>query len=154
MDRDQPGLQFAFEASVDLGDAIEVGDVPGGIRRIIPILGGTFEGPEIRGRVLSGGADWQIVRPGGLTELDARYTLTTDSGALIYVSNQGIRHGPAEVLAMIAAGEAVDPRSYYFRAAPKFETAAPELQWLVRSIFICSGERRRREVVLRFWRVL
>ena len=149
-----PALEFAFEARVDLGKVLEVGKVAQGERRVIPIVGGTFEGPGVKGRVLNGGADWQIVRADGFAELDARYTLETESGALIYVSNQGMRHGPPDVLAKIKAGEPVDPNSYYFRAAPKFETSAPELQWLARSIFVCTAERLANQVVLRFWRVL
>ena len=150
-----PALQFAFEARVDLGPVQEIGKVaPGVQRRVIPIVGGTFSGPGLSGRVLSGGADWQIVRPDGSAELDARYTLQTDSGALIYVSNQGLRNGPPEVLAKLKAGEPVDPSAYYFRATPKFEVSAPELQWLARAIFICTGERRANQVILKFWRVL
>lgn len=150
----QPGLQFAFEARVDLGPVIEVGSVAHGERRIIPIVGGTFEGPGLKGRVLNGGADWQIALAGGAAELDARYTLETDSGALIYVSNQGIRSAPPDVVAKLRAGETVDQSLYYFRATPRFETPAPELQWLSSSIFICSAERLANQVVLRFWRVL
>lgn len=149
-----PGLEFAFEARVDLGPVQEIGRIPGGERRVIPITGGTFEGPGLKGRVLNLGADWQVVRADGLAELDARYTLQTESGALISVWNQGMRHGPPEVLARLRAGEPVDVASYYFRATPRFETSAPELQWLARSIFICTGERRANQVVLQFWRVL
>lgn len=103
--------------------------------------------------MLSGGADWQIVYPDGSIHLDARYTLETDSGALIYVVNQGMRNGPPDVMARLRAGEAVDPSSYYFRAVPRFEVSAPELQWLTRSIFVCAAERRASAVLLRFWRV-
>ena len=81
-----PELKFAFEACVDLGTPLEIGFLPSGSeRRVIPILGGTFEGPSIRGRVLPGGADWQLVHANGSAELDARYTLQTDTGALISV---------------------------------------------------------------------
>lgn len=149
-----PGLQFAFEARVDLSTVQEIGKTASGERRVIPIVGGTFEGPGIKGRVLNGGADWQIVRADGFAELDARYTLETDSGALIYVSNQGMRHGSPEVLAKLRAGETVDPTTYYFRATPKFETSAAELQWLSKSIFVCTGARLANQVILKFWRVL
>lgn len=149
-----PELQFVFEVRFDLGTAQEVGVVAGGERRVIPIVGGVFTGPGIRGRVLNGGADWQLVRADGSAELDARYTLETDSGSLIYVSNRGMRNGPPEVLAKLRAGEAVDPSTYYFRAVPTFETSAPELTWLCHSVFLCSGERQARQAILRFWRVL
>lgn len=151
-----PSLEFAFEARLDLGPVQEVGNLAQGAgRRVIPIIGGTFAGPGgLSGRVLSGGADWQIVRADGSAELDARYTLQTDSGALIYVSNQGVRNGPPEVLARLRAGERVDPSAYYFRATPKFEASAPELLWLMRFIFVCTGERLAHQVILTFWRIL
>lgn len=132
-----PGATFAFEARVQVGAPMDLGQVPAGRRRIVPILDGTVEGPEIKGRVLPGGADWQIVREDGFTELDARYTIETSEGQLIYVQNRGIR----------------DPSLVYFRSVPWFETSAPGLQWLTRSIFVGSGERYPSEVVIRFWRV-
>jgi len=149
-----PELEFAFEVIVDVDAPLDLGDGPAGHRRIVSIKGGTFEGPAIKGRVLAGGADWQIVRADGTAELDARYTLQTDAGALVYVVNRGLRHGPAEVLQRIAAGEPVDPASYYFRSAASFETAAAELQWLTKTIVIGTGERQRDRVIIRFWKVL
>ena len=135
------------------GTAHRVGQVPRGRRRIIPILGGTFEGPNIRGKVVPGGADWQIVRADGFAELDTRYMLQTDSGQLIYIQNAGIRHAPPEVTKKLLAGEPVDPSQVYFKTVPTFETAAPELQWLTRSIFVGTGERNPAEVIIRVWRV-
>ncbi len=149
-----PPLEFAFEVVVEIGAPLDLGITAGGRRRIIPIQGGRFEGPAIRGRVLPGGADWQIVRADGSAELDARYTLQTDAGALIYVSNRGMRQGPPEVLNRLNAGERVDAGSYYFRSVPVFETAAAECDWLTRAIFVGAGERRPDGVTLRFWRVL
>jgi hypothetical protein len=149
-----PGLELAFEVRAEVADPTVVGDIPGGTRRIIDILGGTFEGPNIKGTLLPGGADWQLIREDGFTDIDARYTLETDSGDLIYVSNIGIRHAPPAVMARLNAGESVDPSEVYFRAVPKFETAAPDLEWLMRSIFIATGERYPNGVLIRFWRVL
>lgn len=149
-----PELEFAFEAIAEIGAPQDVGMTPHGRRRVIPVMGGRFEGPQIRGRILPGGADWQILRPDGAAELDARYTLETDRGALIYVSNLGLRHGPPEVLQKLNAGQTVDPRSYYFRTVAQFETGAPECQWLMRSIFVASAERYPDKVIVRFWRVL
>src|SRR5262252_5171749 len=120
-----PNLEFAFEAIADVGEPQDLGLTPHGRRRIIPVLGGTFEGPSIRGRVLPGGADWQLVHANGSAELDARYTLQTDTGALISVFNRGVRRGPPEVLASLRAGQPVPAASYYFRAVPKFETGDP-----------------------------
>ncbi len=148
-----PTLVFAFEARVQVGEPLEVGDVARGRRRIVPILSGTFEGPAIKGRVRPGGADWQIIHPDGLSELDTRYVLETDAGQIIYVQNAGIRHAPPDVMARLLAGEVVDPALVYFRTVPTFETAAPELQWLTRSIFIGTGERYPSDVVIRFWRL-
>ena len=148
-----PRLRLAFELRAQVGPPAELGQVAHGRRRIIPILGGTFEGPEIRGRVVPGGADWQIVRADGFTELDTRYTLETDQGRLIYVQNRGMRHAAPEVMEKLLAGRAVDPAKVYFRTVPVFETSAPELQWLERSIFIGTGERLPAEVRIRFWQV-
>jgi hypothetical protein len=148
-----PKLTHAFTLRVQVGAPVELGEVPGGRRRIIPILGGTFEGPDIRGRVLAGGADWQIVRQDGLAVLDTRYTLQSDRGSLIYIQNAGIRHAPPDVTRKLLAGEAVDPAQVYFKTVPTFETSAPELQWLTRSIFVGTGERHPSEVVIRVWKV-
>jgi hypothetical protein len=148
-----PGLVFAFQARVELGKVMEVGAVPRGRRRIIPIVGGTFAGPGLKGTVLNNGADWQIVRPDGFAELDTRYALQTDGGDIVYVQNAGIRHAAPEVLQKLAAGEPVDPALVYFRTVPTFETAAPGLQWLTRSIFVGSGERYADHVIIRFWRL-
>ena len=148
-----PELVFAFEARGQVGLPLDVGPIPGGRRRIVPILGGSFEGSGMRGRVLPGGADWQIVRADGLGELDTRYTLETEDGELIYVQNAGIRHASPEVTAKLMKGEPVDPSLVYFRTVPKFETSAPELAWLMRSIFVGTGERYPAEVLLRFWKL-
>jgi hypothetical protein len=156
-----PGLVFAFELHATVAAPTELGTVANGRRRIVEITGGRFEGPGIngpirgpfKGKVRPGGADWQIVREDGLTELDTRYTLETDTGKLIYVQNAGMRHAPPDVMKKLLAGEPVDPARVYFRTVPKFEAAAPELQWLTRAVFIGVGERYPTEVVVRFWRV-
>lgn len=138
---------------VQVGPPMELGEVPKGRRRIIPILGGTFEGPNIRGKVLAGGADWQIVRADGLAELDTRYALQTEQGSIIYIQNAGMRHAPPDITKKLLAGEAVDPAQVYFKTVPAFETSAPELQWLTRAIFVGTGERYPAEVVIRVWKV-
>jgi hypothetical protein len=151
-----PGLEFAFELRAEVADPLVIGELPTGqTRRIIDIRGGTFEGPRVKGRIRPGGADWQLIRrEDGFTDVDARYTLETDSGALVYVTNIGIRHAAPDVMRRLNAGETVDQSEIYFRAVPKFETAAPELQWLMRSIFVATGERYPNGVVIRFWRLL
>jgi hypothetical protein len=150
-----PGLEFAFEVRAQVADPLVVGELPNGTRRIIDILGGTVEGPGISGTIRPGGADWQMIRrEDGFTDVDARYTIETDSGSLIYVTNIGIRHAPPDVMRRLNAGETVDQADIYFRAVPKFETGDPELEWLMRSIFICTGERYPNGVIIRFFRVL
>jgi hypothetical protein len=150
-----PELEFAFEVRAEVADPLVIGELPEGTRRIVDILGGSVTGPGITGKIRPGGADWQMIRrEDGFTEVDARYTLETDSGALIYVQNKGIRHAPPEVMRRLNAGETVDPSAIYFRCVPTFETGDPTLEWLMRSIFICSGERYPNGVVIRFWRLL
>jgi hypothetical protein len=152
-DPQPPTLSLAMTLTVQVGPPTELGEVPRGRRRIIPILGGTFEGPTVRGKVMAGGADWQLVRADGLAELDTRYMLQTDGGSLVYIQNAGIRHAPPDVAKKLLAGQPVDPSQVYFKTVPTFETSAPELQWLTRSIFVGTGERRPTEVVIRVWRV-
>ena len=148
-----PELVFAFEVRAQVEAPAELGATLRGRRRIVPIVGGTFEGPGLKGRVLSGGADWQIIHADGFSELDSRYTLETESGDLIAVQNRGIRHAAPEVMTRLLAGEPVDPSQVYFKTLPTFETAAPHLQWLTRSLFLGTGERQPSLVVIRFWRV-
>ncbi len=148
-----PVLTLAFTLRVQVGPPMELGDVPAGRRRIIPIMGGSFDGPLLRGKVLAGGADWQIVQSDGLAKLDTRYALQTDDGKLIYIQNGGVRHASPAVTKKLLAGEAVDPTEVYFKTVPTFETAAPDLQWLTRSIFVGTGERYPTEVVIHVWRV-
>jgi len=149
-----PQLEFAFEAHVEVAPPVIVGPTQHGERRMVPILGGVFEGPSLRGRILAGGADWQVLRPDGVTELYARYLMETDSGAIVQVINRGLRHGPSEVMERLRAGLPVDPSLYYFRAVTQFECAAPELAGLNRSIFVATGERHPSHVVVRFWKLL
>ena len=149
-----PKMEFAFEIHAEVAKPDEVGAVPGGTRRVIPILGGTFNGPGLKGKILPGGADHQLLQPDGFTQLEARYVLQTEQGEMIYVTNRGMRHGPADVLKRLNAGERVDPNLIYFRTAATLETSAPRLQWMTRAIFVCVGERFPTEVVVRFYRVL
>ena len=151
---DLPKLEFAFKAIILLGNLQDLGNTPHGHRRIIPIKGGSFEGPGLKGTVVAGGADWQIIRGDNVAELNAQYTLKTDDGALIYITNKGYRHGPAAVLQRLAMGKTVDPREYYFRAVPFFETAAEKYDYLNKYIFIASGERKKDSVWIDFYKIL
>ena len=128
---------------VKVGSVLNIGAVPYGIRRTAPLGGGTFVGPRLRGTILPGGsADWQLLRSDGVLEMDLRFTLRTDDGALISMSSFGLRHGPPEVIAAIGRGETVDPSTYYFRTMPRFETAHPAYSFLNRLIAVASGDRR------------
>jgi hypothetical protein len=124
-----------------------------GERRIINITGGSFTGPRLSGVILPGGADWQIIRADGITAVEARYTLQTDDGALIYVDNRGLRHGPQAVMARLAAGESVDPSLYYFRTTPVFETGSEKYQWLNGIVAVAVGERHANQVVITVYEV-
>lgn len=146
-------LPFAFELRVTIGPVAELGQTAQGIRRIIPITGGVFEGDHFRGNVLPGGYDWQTGRQDGVTELEARYVLQTDDGVLITIVNRGLRHGPPAVLEQLLRGEPVDPSHYYFRTAPVFETADARYQWLTRSLFVGTGIREPSCVRVRVFRV-
>jgi hypothetical protein len=146
-------LEESFVVSVDLAPAIEIGITARGLRRIIPITGGIVTGPRITGRVLAGGADYQVVRSDGVTELDARYVLETDDGDRVYVQNEGFRVASPEDVASLLRGEAVDPARVYFRTTPRFEAAAPALQWLTHTIMLCVGERHPESVHLTFYAV-
>lgn len=148
-----PRLTFAFELRVRVGNPVEVGQVTHGRRRIVPIEGGTIKGPMLNGTVPAGGADWQTIQADGFTELDTRYMIKTDKGDLVYVQNGGIRTAAPDVMQKLLAGQAVDPKLVYFRTQPKFETAAPNLQWLAKSLFVGVGERYPNEVVIRFFKV-
>lgn len=146
-------LEALLRAQITLAAVQELGETPLGRRRIIPITGGAFEGARLRGRVLPGGADWQVVRADGVADLDARYTLETDDGALVYVRNRGYRHGPPEVIARLAKGEAVDASLYYMRTTPWFETGDARYAWLNRLVCVATGARRAAAVELEVFSV-
>ena len=149
-----PALRPLLKAEITLAPALELGDTPQGRRRIIEITGGRFAGERLSGKVLPGGADWQVIRPDGVAYLDTRYTLQTNDGALVYVRNVGYRHGPAEVLKRVAAGEPVDPSEYYMRTTPWYETGDPRYAWLNRIICVATGARRASAVELEVFEVL
>lgn len=148
-----PSLRLLYTSIIEVETPLLVGHSPYGERRIINIRGGAFSGPRLSGRVLSGGADWQIIRGDGIVEVEARYTLETNDGALIYVSNWGLRHGPKEVMERLASGDKVDPSEYYFRTTPIFETGAPAYEWLNGIVAIAAGERRADEVIITVYEV-
>jgi hypothetical protein len=137
----QLATKYVFSLSIKVGTPIVAGDLGYGIRRVIPVLGGTVQGEGIKGTIYSGGADFQIIRPDGFTELEAKYAFELDDGAVVYIENIGVRFGPKEALDRIAQGEAVDPALIYFRSVPKFETGHPKYRWLMQNLFIGVGAR-------------
>jgi hypothetical protein len=120
----------------------KLGTVPHGIRSIVPVTGGDFDGPQLRGKILPGGGDWLLLRSDDVLELDLRITLETDDRALIYMTFQGVRYGPPDAIAALGRGEAVDPASYYFRTVPRFETSSEKYAFLNRIIAVGAGETR------------
>ena len=126
---------------------------PKAAERIIPIAGGDFYGPQIRATVLPGGADWQVLRHDGVAELEARYTLRCDDGALIYVRNHGLRHGPPEIMAALAAGRSVNPRPTISAARHSLDQRGA-IRLDDQAIIVCSGEREPAAVKLKFYWLL
>lgn len=135
-----PALSHVCDLQVDLGPVREMGPGRNGQRRIIPIVGGTVSG-KISGTVLDMGADWQTTLGDGSSDIDTRYAMETDDGAVIEIVNKGVRHGPPDVLAALARGEDVDPARYYFRTSARLETGDQRYDWVNRTIFIGTGRR-------------
>jgi hypothetical protein len=146
--------QPIFTIVAELGAILQFGKTPYGERRVIDIHGGTVAGPRLNGRILRGGADWQIIRPDGTVDIQARYTIESASGTLVLVSSEGLRHGPPEVMAKLASGEPVDPAHYYFRTAMRFETADTQLSWMNNIIAIAYGTREPMAARLTVFEVL
>jgi len=148
-----PQLVPVADLVVRIGAPIEIGRIAGNLRRVIPIASGEVLGPRIRGRVVPGGADFQVMRADGITDLHARYVIETEDRHLIYVENTGVRFGPPELMEKLRRGEEVDPGLIYFRSTPKFETAAPGYEWLMQNLFVCSGARFPDRVEMRYFQV-
>ena len=151
----RPGLEFEFRLRLQIGAPLEQGTWDGQRRRIMPIIGGTFEGPRWSGAILPGGADWQSIRVAdGVAGIDARYTLRHADGTLVAVVDRGVRRGPPEVMARLAAGEEVDPALYYFRTTPRFQVQDGPHRWLAEHVFVGRGSRRPDGVELDIFRLL
>jgi hypothetical protein len=144
----EPRLTLIYRLEASLGQPLELGDTARGRRRIVPLTGGTFTGPELNGTLVPGaGADWQTVLPEGTALGDVRYTLRTERDDLLYVQSRGVRHGSPEVLARLAHGEDVDPSEYTFRTSSQIESGAPDLDWLNKGVFIGVGGRQAGGVI-------
>jgi hypothetical protein len=144
----EPRLTKISRLEATLGQPLDLGETVHGRRRIVPLTGGTFSGPELRGKLLPGAsADWQIILPDGTALGDIRYALQTDAGELLYVQSRGVRHGSAEVLARLGRGEDVDASEYTFRTLTQIETASQDLEWLNKGVFISVGGRQAGGVI-------
>ena len=144
-------LSHLFTAKIEVDSPIEIGESGKGNRRVIPITGGTFEGPEIKGTILAGGADYQLIRNDGVTEVVAHYTIETDDGVPIYIINKGYRHGPKDIIDKLIRGEDVPDGSYYFKTTPTFETSGSKYDFLNRMIVVGEGVRRPSNVEMAFY---
>jgi hypothetical protein len=143
-----------FRIHCEVANILDLGPAPFGHRRIVNLLGGTVAGAKLNGRILPGGADWQIVAQDGSLDIHARYTIESDAGALIQVDSKGLRAGPPDVLARLARGEEVDPSRYYFRTVMRFETAHQSADWMNRILALAKGAREKNMVKLDVYEVL
>ncbi len=149
-----PGLEFVFRIRAALEPPIEQGVWDNQRHRIVPVAAGTVEGPRFSGKLLPGGADWQTLRVSdGVTKVFAKYSLRHEDGTIVSVTNTGVRRGPPDVMEKLAAGERVDPATYYFRASPVFSVQPGPHGWLEESTFVCVGKRWPDSVELDFYRV-
>lgn len=147
-----PVVELLYKVTMDV-DVLDVGHTPGGRRQIVQIKGGTFDGPQMKGTVLPGGADWLVEESDGTRRLDVRATLRTDDDALIYVQYRGIFSASPDVAPRIRTGEA-DASEYYFRVAPMYETAAQKYANLNRTLAVGFGARTASQVLYSVYRVL
>ena len=146
--------RYVCTLTVRSGEVTSAGEIGHGVRRIIPILGGEVRGERVNGMICAFGADFQIIRPNELIELEAKYAFETDDGAVVYVENTGIRFGPVDLLQKLKRGEPVDPELIYFRTVPRFETGAEKFRWLMENLFVGSAARHADRVVIDVHQVL
>jgi hypothetical protein len=146
--------KYVFSLAIRVGAPIIAGDLGYGVRRVIPILGGEVRGEGIEGTIFPVGADFQVIRANGLTELEAKYAFQMRDGAIVYIENIGIRFGPKQLLDRIARGDIVDPALIYFRSVPKFETGSAEYRWLMENLFVGVGARHPDRVEIDVHQVL
>lgn len=143
-----PRLSLIYRLEASVGELQDVGEISAGHRRIVPLTGGTFSGPELRGTLVpDASADWQVILRDGTAFGDVRYTLETERGDVLYVQSQSLRHGSPAVLERLGRGDDVDAGEYTFRGAVKIETGAASLDWLNNGIFVSVGGRQRGGVI-------
>ena len=143
-----------FSIHCEVANILDLGPAPFGHRRVVNLLGGTVSGQKLAGRIVPGGADWQIMAADGALDIHARYTIESDAGALIQVDSRGVRNGPPDVMGRLSRGEDVDPSLYYFRTVMRFETAHPSAAWLNRILALANGARAKNAVKLEVYEVV
>ncbi len=148
-----PALVPMTQVLCDVGTLVTLGPGKYGERRYVPLGGGIVRGPEINGTLVEGGVDWQVNRSDGVLDIAAHYVIRTDDGALIEVQSDGMRHGPAEVMARLARGEAVGRGEYFFRTVMRFQTGAPQWAHLNKVLALACGQREAQRVVLDVYRI-
>ena len=146
--------QPLFIFQIEVKSPSVIGATPGYDRRIGEIAGGLFEGDRLRGKILSGGSDWQSLRSDGAITLNVRLAMQTDDGALIGMTYLGMRHGPKEVMDRLSRGERVSPSEYYMRATPYFETASEKYGWLNRVVSVGYGHRMTGGAIYQVFEIL
>jgi hypothetical protein len=143
-----------FSIRCELANILDVGVAPFGHRRVVNLLGGTVSGMKLNGRILPGGADWQIMAADGALDIHARYIIESDAGALVQVDSRGLRNGPPEVMARLGRGDDVHSSLYYFRTVMRFETGHPDTLWLNRILALAKGAREKNAVKLEVYEVV
>ncbi len=145
-----PALEHLCDLQVEVGEPVDAGVTPFGRRRFVPIVGGVVEG-RLRGRVVPGGADFQLVVEDRIARLEASYMIELENGGKVLVRNQALRAASAEITGRILRGEPVDPGEVYFRGHVLLETGEPSWAWLNERQFLCVGQRLPTAVVMSFY---
>lgn len=148
-----PVLVPMTQVRCEVGELVTLGAAPHGERRYVPLGGGSVAGPELNGSIVAGGVDWQLNRADGALEIAAHYVVCTDDGALVEIRSEGLRHGPPDVMAALARGEAVARDAYFFRTVVRFTTGAPAWAHLNKVMALACGEREARLVKLDLYRI-
>ena len=147
--------EFCFTVRADLAAVETLGDMGRGVRRFVPILGGTVRGPRLSGSSVAGGGDWQVVVSTRQIDVEARYFIRTDDDVLIAVFNRGLRRAEPDVMRRLANGEAIAPEQYYFRTSPRFEAPVDSRHaWLNENLFVARAEREQAAVLIHCYRIL
>jgi hypothetical protein len=145
---------YVFTANVKVAAPLVVGQGPDGLRRFIPITGGTVSGPAFSGKVLEGSGDWQIIRSDGVISLEARYTLESADGVRIAITNRGLRDASPAVTERMMRGDPVAASEYYFRAVAQIEApVGSKYEWMNKRLFIGVAERKADAAIVHFYRL-